>query len=86
MQLAENSSSFWIGLNDEDGPDTSHTEGVFKWTDGSTFSGSHQRWKFGQPDNHRHLDCVKADPSGWSMASGGCASPRLSFLCKRRGS
>ena len=86
VELATNSTAFWIGLNDEEGPGFSHTEGVFKWTSGEEHSEEHyQNWKTGEPHNRRHLDCVKADASGWAMATGGCASSKLPFVCKKKG-
>lgn len=86
VQLAENNTAFWIGLNDEDGPSSNHTEGVFKWTSGEEHSGvKYQNWKLGEPNNRRHLDCVKADASGWAMATGGCASSKLPYVCKKKG-
>lgn len=86
VQLAENNTAFWIGLNDEDGPELYHKEGVFKWTDGNAFAeaSSYQDWRPGEPSNRRHLDCVKADHRGWAMAQGGCAASRLPFVCKKQ--
>ncbi len=81
-------TGFWIGLNDQDGPDHVHREGYFKWSEGEEeflAPSSYCRWKPGQPDNKRHLDCVKVDSVGWSMATGGCAASRLPFVCKKRG-
>ena len=83
-QLTQYNASFWIGLNDADGPADHHTEGVFKWTDGNPFveTGSYSRWKEGEPLNQRHLDCVRSDADGWSVARGGCASTRLPYVCE----
>ena len=80
-------TGFWIGLNDQDGPGQVHKEGYFKWSGGEEFlpPSSYCRWKPGQPDNRRHLDCVKVEEGGWSMAAGGCAASRLPFVCKKRG-
>jgi hypothetical protein len=89
--LAVNQSGYWIGLNDEEGPLEMHTEGYFKWSMGEELfdladhSASYSRWKLGQPANKRHLDCVKVDHVGWSMAPGGCAATRLPFVCKKKG-
>ena len=88
VQLAANNTAFWIGLNDEEGPGSSHTEGVFKWTSGEEHSSAlnnYENWKTGEPNNRRHLDCVKADAFGWAMATGGCASSKLPFVCKKKG-
>lgn len=89
VQLAANNTAFWIGLNDEDGPGSTHMEGVFKWTSGEEHSRSarniYENWKSGEPNNRRHLDCVKADASGWAMATGGCAASKLPFVCKKKG-
>lgn len=86
VQLVDNNTAFWIGLNDEEGPDSRHTEGVFKWTSGEEHSiDVYRNWRKGEPNNRRHLDCVKADSSGWAMATGGCASSKLPFVCKKRG-
>lgn len=90
VSLAVNQSGFWIGLNDEDGPGVVHTEGYFKWSLGDgqfdvTDPLSYCRWKPGEPANKRHLDCVKVDAAGWSMAPGGCAATRLPFICKKKG-
>ena len=82
--LTEANSSFWIGLNDHDGPGREHREGVFKWGVGGEVEG-YANWQSGEPDNKPHLDCVRADPSGWAMASGGCASTKLPFVCKKIG-
>lgn len=84
LNLAHNHTGFWIGLNDEDGPSAEHREGSFKWTSGEEPS-SYCRWKPGEPNNKRHLDCVKADVEGWAMAPGGCATSRLPFVCKKTG-
>lgn len=88
--LAMNQSGYWIGLNDEDGPRQVHREGYFKWSLGdevfdATDPQSYCRWKPGEPDNRKHLDCVKADAEGWAMAPGGCAATRLPFICKKKG-
>lgn len=89
--LAElNVSSIWLGLNDEDGPQAHHKEGHFKWSSGEAFVqgelfASYCNWKFGEPENKRHLDCVKMDAKGWSMAPGGCAATKLPFICKKEG-
>lgn len=87
VQLTANNTAFWIGLNDEEGPKTRHTEGVFKWTSGEEHDSQvqYQHWKPGEPNNRRHLDCVKADGEGWAMATGGCAASKLPFVCKKRG-
>lgn len=86
VQLAENNTSFWIGLNDEDGPASYHEEGVFKWTDGNVLTDTvFQNWRLGEPNNRRHLDCVKTSYKGWAMAQGGCAASRLPFVCKKQG-
>ena len=83
ISLAETNTSFWIGLNDHDGPGTGHKEGVFKWGAGGTME--YFNWRIGEPENKQHLDCVKADSVGWAMATGGCASTKLSFVCKKIG-
>ena len=87
VQLAENNTSFWIGLDDLDGPELKHKEGIFKWSTGESIEDteSYVNWQWGEPNNRQHLDCVKADFSGWAMASGGCASTKLPFICKKRG-
>ena len=79
--------SFWIGLNDADGPSQHHKEGVFKWTDGGSFVEVHSysRWKEGEPQNHRHLDCIRSDADGWSIAQGGCATTKLPYVCEMNG-
>lgn len=83
VQMTENNSAFWIGLSDED--DSLRREGLFQWVSGEEMKG-YKNWKSGEPVNKQHLDCVKADHSGWSMAKGGCASSKLPFVCKKRGS
>ena len=87
MQLSDNNSAFWIGLNDEDGPMSYHKEGWFKWTSGVDFfeGNSYQNWQQGEPNNKMHLDCVKADAQGWVIAQGGCGAARLPFICKKYG-
>ena len=86
VQLAANNTAFWIGLNDDEGPETGHTEGVFKWTSGEEYSEmKYQKWKTGEPNNRKHLDCVKADATGWAMATGGCAASKLPYVCKKKG-
>ena len=82
--MTQNNSAFWIGLSDEDELNSIRREGVFQWSSGEHLS-SYVNWKFGEPTNKQHLDCVKADNSGWSMARGGCASSKLPFVCKKRG-
>lgn len=88
VALAVNRSGeagFWIGLNDEDGPGQAHREGYFKWSLGEEAVSSYCHWKPGEPNNKRHLDCVKVEVQGWAMAPGGCATAKLPFVCKRRG-
>lgn len=87
VQLSENCTAFWIGLNDEDYPGKRHGEGVFRWTSGNRFnkSQSYQLWKPGEPNNHNHIDCVKSDTKGWSMVQGGCGVTKLSYVCKKKG-
>lgn len=86
-QLTQYNISFWIGLNDADGPAEYHREGVFKWTDGNPFVEEHSysRWKDGEPSNHKHLDCIRSDAEGWSVARGGCASTKLPYVCEMNG-
>lgn len=83
-QLTRYNASFWIGLNDADGPNDEHREGVFKWTDRNTLvePQSYSRWKEGEPINQRHLDCIRSDAEGWSVAKGGCACTRLPYVCE----
>lgn len=87
MQLANSSTAFWIGLNDEDGPLSHHKEGTFKWTSGDEFSmnSSYHNWRQGEPNNKMHLDCIKVDGQGWAIAEGGCGAARLPFVCKKHG-
>ncbi len=87
VQLAENNTSFWIGLNDEEGPASFHKEGIFKWSDGHLFdvAWSYQNWRVGEPNNRKYLDCVKVSRDGWSMALGGCGGSKLPFVCKKQG-
>ena len=85
VRLALNVSGFWIGLNDEDDPGGTDKEGLFKWSSGELFEPSYCRWKPGEPQNKKHLDCVKVDKYGWAMAPGGCGSSRLPFVCKKKG-
>lgn len=87
VDLASNSTAFWIGLNDEDYPGEKYGEGVFKWTSGQRFNNSisYQNWKSGEPNNHNHVDCVKSDTIGWSMVPGGCGMTKLSYVCKKKG-
>ena len=84
-----NHSSIWLGLNDEDGSEAAHREGIFKWSSGEKFepelSSTYCNWKIGEPENKRHLDCVKMDMDGWAMAPGGCGASRMSFVCKKKG-
>jgi len=84
-----NESSIWLGLNDEEGSQPHHKEGNFRWSSGETFdlgsSTTYCNWKIGEPENKRHLDCVKMDADGWSMAPGGCGATKLSFVCKKKG-
>ena len=86
-QLTQYNVSFWIGLNDADGPAEYHREGFFKWTDGNPFVEEHSysRWKDGEPSNHKHLDCIRSDAEGWSVARGGCASTKLPYVCEMNG-
>ncbi len=85
VTLTEDNSSFWIGLNDHDGPDTHHKEGIFKWGDEETVAVQYVNWRSGEPANQPHRDCVIAGPQGWAMATTGCASTKLPFVCKRIG-
>lgn len=87
VQLTENVTSFWTGLNDEEGPLEFHREGVFKWSDGQPFNElwSYQNWRSGEPNNRNHLDCVRAGYEGWAMAPGGCAGSKLPVVCKKQG-
>ena len=84
-----NGSSIWLGLNDEDGSQPHHKEGNFRWSSGEVFelgsSATYCNWKIGEPENRRHLDCVKMDAEGWSMAPGGCGATKLPFVCKKKG-
>lgn len=86
VQLTDNNTAFWIGLEDLEGPQPHHREGIFKWSPQSVLTErSYANWKLGEPSNKKHLDCVKADCMGWSMAGGGCASTKLPFICKKQG-
>ena len=71
----------WIGLNDAEGPEEHHVEGVFKW-DNDLELISYENWQEGEPNNKNHLDCVASDEMGWFMAVSGCASAKLPYICK----
>lgn len=79
VQLVQNGTAFWIGLTDQ-----ATEPRQFRWTDGSVLQ-PHSRWREGEPSNASHLHCAQADHSGWALASGGCSSTRLPFICKKRG-
>ncbi len=86
VTLIESNSSYWIGLNDHDGPGTQHKEGVFKWEGGGeVVTVQYLNWRSGEPTNRPHRDCVLANKQGWAMATTGCASTKLPFVCKRIG-
>ena len=72
---------FWTGLNDAEGPEQWHVEGVFKWGN-SPDPVEYQSWKEGEPNNKNHLDCVASDKMGWHMVISGCASAQLPYICK----
>lgn len=84
VELVENETAFWIGLTDQAPNSDSTTETRFKWTDGNTLS-SHSHWRAGEPSSAAHLHCVQMDREGWALASGGCASTKLPFVCKKQG-
>lgn len=84
IELVENETAFWIGLTDRASSENTATETRFKWTDGRTLS-SHAHWRVGEPSSAVHLRCVQVDRKGWSLASGGCASTKLPFVCKKQG-
>lgn len=84
VQMTDNNTAFWIGLNDEDEDNSLRREGTFQWLSGEEMTSYHN-WKAGEPTNRQHLDCVKVDHVGWSMAKGGCAASKLPFVCKKRG-
>lgn len=84
IELVENETAFWIGLTDQTPNSDSTTETRFKWTDGNTLS-SHSHWRAGEPSSAAHLHCVQMDREGWALASGGCASTKLPFVCKKQG-
>lgn len=72
----------WIGLNDAEGPEKHHVEGVFKW-DNDFKPMNYQNWQEGEPNNKNHLDCVASNELGWFMVISGCASAKLPYVCKR---
>ena len=80
VQLVENETAFWIGLTDQ----APHSEAQFRWTDGNALT-SHAHWRAGEPNSAGHLHCVQVDREGWALASGGCASTKLPFVCKKQG-
>ena len=82
LQLTRNGTAIWIGLSDEGSGGSSGRK--FRWTDGTALS-LHIRWRAGEPGGSSHLHCTQADQRGWALASGGCSSTRLPFVCKRRG-
>lgn len=83
VRLAGNQTSFWIGLVDQS---TDEAEVRYVWTDGHSLAG-HSHWRGGEPSRQslRHSRCVQADHSGWALASAGCASTKLPFICKKQG-
>lgn len=81
IELVENETAFWIGLTVQ-APNRETAR--FKWTDGNTLS-SHSHWRAGEPNSAAHLHCVQVDREGWALASGGCASTKLPFVCKKQG-
>lgn len=71
----------WIGLNDIEGPEEHHVEGVFKW-DNDFEPIRYENWQEGEPNNKNHLDCVASGKMGWFMAVSGCATAKLPYICK----
>lgn len=72
----------WIALNDAEGPEGHHVEGVFKW-DYDFKPMNYQNWQEGEPNNKNHLDCVASNEMGWFMVVSGCARAKLPYVCKK---
>lgn len=88
VQLTENMTAFWIGLNDFIKHESKQPRNpVFKWTTGQILNHTHSfhNWKPGEPVDHKHVDCVKCDYTGWSVAQGGCGSCKLPYICQKQG-
>lgn len=86
--IVDDNESYWIGLSDVDGMADGCSEGVFCWTDGSTFQwhNAYHKWRADEPRNTKNRDCVVVHQQlGWSMAVSGCALTEMPFVCKRKG-
>ncbi|KAM4528248.1 uncharacterized protein PAE49_000185 [Odontesthes bonariensis] len=76
MRTQLNSEIYWIGLNDR------VVEGVWEWSDGSSFIEYISHWMLGQPDNFNDADCVQVagDSSGYWKDEN--CDDKAKYICK----
>ncbi|EDV19226.1 uncharacterized protein TRIADDRAFT_33913 [Trichoplax adhaerens] len=69
-------TSFWIGLRDQNG---ANNLADYRWTDGTSLT-SYTNWASGQPSNTNQR-CVTADPQ-WSWFDESCTQ-LASYMCQK---
>ncbi|CAL9682123.1 unnamed protein product [Knipowitschia caucasica] len=67
---------FWMGLTDQ------ITEGVWEWTDGTTYLEYFSHWMSGQPDNWEDEDCGQILGGSFGRWNDEDCAVKRKFICK----